>query len=67
MRMIGKNVHKNVNVAQRVRAKAQVRDIAQHIEKHPVMEIIAQVGHTVKMYQVVFAIVDNRYNRTCPS
>ena len=48
--------------AQRVTAQTEVGDIAQHVQVHPVLQVVMQVGHTVEVYQVVFAIVDDGDN-----
>lgn len=45
--------------AQRVTAQTEVGDIAQHVQVHPVLQVVMQVGHTVEVYQVVLAVVDD--------
>ena len=44
----------------RDRAKAQVRDVPHDVERHTVVEIIAYIGHTEEMYQMVLAVINQR-------
>ena len=41
-------------------AKAQVRDVPHDVERHTVVEIIAHIGHTEEMYQMVLAVINQR-------
>ena len=46
--------------AQRVRPQAQERHVADHVEVHPVVQVVVDVRHAVEMHQVVLAVIDNR-------
>ena len=40
----------------------QDRHTAYQTEAHAVVKVVAHIGYTVEMYQIVFAIIDDRQN-----
>lgn len=74
---MGNNVHKKSNekatsnirfislfsiFSQRFLADAENGDTAYHFKVHTVAQVVAHIGHTVEMYQVVFAIINDRHD-----
>lgn len=73
---MGNNVHKRVMrrlhriyvlsacflFSQRFLADAENGDTAYHFKVHTVAQVVAHIGHTVEMYQVVFAIINDRHD-----
>ena len=48
--------------SQRFLADAENGDTAYHFKVHTVAQVVAHIGHTVEMYQVVFAIINDRHD-----
>ena len=48
--------------AERLFVQPQDRHTAYQTEAHAVVKVVAHIGHTVEMYQIVFAIIDDRQN-----
>lgn len=42
--------------------QAQIRHSAHHIKIHLILQIIMHIGYTVKMYQIILAIINHRHN-----
>ena len=40
----------------------RVRDVPHDVERHTLVEIIAHIGHTEEMYQMVLAVINQRNN-----
>ena len=43
-------------------ADAEDGDAAYHFKVHTVAQVVAHIGHTVEMYQVVLAIINDRHD-----
>ena len=74
---MGNNVHKKSNekatsnirfislfsiFSQRFLADAENGDTAYHFKVHTVAQVVAHIGYAVEMYQVVFAIINDRHD-----